>query len=157
MTKSRKGFTLIELIFTIVIIGVLAAVAIPKYQDLKNNATINGIVKVISSAKSSIPSAYANAVYLEGTSVSQLKLKDIFSIKGENWSYNNSNYYAYKTPDAQTNIVSISLRLNPKSKLFISVYCDNFSEEKLVQKCKDKYPTNYVDIFDAHYEMIELE
>lgn len=35
---AQKGFTLIELIITIVIIGVLAAVAIPKFQDLTNDA-----------------------------------------------------------------------------------------------------------------------
>jgi MSHA pilin protein MshA len=35
---THKGFTLIELIITIVIIGVLAAVAIPKFLDLSNDA-----------------------------------------------------------------------------------------------------------------------
>jgi len=35
---GHKGFTLIELIITIVIIGVLAAVAIPKFLDLSNDA-----------------------------------------------------------------------------------------------------------------------
>lgn len=35
---AQKGFTLIELIITIVIIGVLAAVAIPKFLDLSNDA-----------------------------------------------------------------------------------------------------------------------
>ena len=35
---AQHGFTLIELIITIVIIGVLAAVAIPKFQDLTNDA-----------------------------------------------------------------------------------------------------------------------
>ncbi len=38
MGMNEKGFTLIELIMVIVILGLLAVVAIPKYQDLKGEA-----------------------------------------------------------------------------------------------------------------------
>ncbi len=35
---NQKGFTLIELIIVIVILGILSAVAIPKYQDIRGEA-----------------------------------------------------------------------------------------------------------------------
>ncbi|GAX87087.1 conserved hypothetical protein [Lebetimonas natsushimae] len=55
----KKAFTLIELIFVIVIIGLLASVAVPKFTHLTTNAKSSSIKSIITSVQSAIDNIHS--------------------------------------------------------------------------------------------------
>jgi len=58
MRKSQQGFTLIELMIVVAIIGILAAIAIPAYQDYTIRAQISEGLTLSAGAKSAVSEYY---------------------------------------------------------------------------------------------------
>lgn len=60
MKKIQQGFTLIELMIVVAIIGILAAVALPAYQDYTIRAKMSEVIGMAAAAKTSMSEYYVS-------------------------------------------------------------------------------------------------
>ena len=60
MKKVQQGFTLIELMIVVAIIGILAAIAIPAYQDYTSRAKVSEAASLLDGIKTDVHEYYSN-------------------------------------------------------------------------------------------------
>ena len=91
-THTRTGFTLIELLIVVLIIGILAAIAIPKFQNSKGKAyasTLKSDLRNLATAQEAYyyeKSEYANAISLLDISISPGVTLNIVEASASGWS-----------------------------------------------------------------------
>lgn len=80
--KKQQGFTLIELMIVVAIIGILAAIAIPAYQDYTIRAQVSEGMSLCSGAKAAVTEFYQDRGVMP-TSNSQAGLEQPATINGK--------------------------------------------------------------------------
>jgi prepilin-type N-terminal cleavage/methylation domain-containing protein len=76
LPASQRGFTLIELIAILVILGVLASIAVPKYYDITREAQNRAALQAVTEGKARLSLQYARLFLENGTPPGAASLVD---------------------------------------------------------------------------------
>ena len=98
--KQQHGFTLIELMIVVAIIGILAAIAIPAYQDYTVRAKVSEGLNLAGAAKLAVAESYDSKGYMPTGGNTSFGLPSAASIS--------SNYVASIGVGAGTGIITIT-------------------------------------------------
>jgi len=135
---KRSAFTLIELIFVIVIIGVLAAVAVPKFKNLKQSAEANSIIKVTTDMAQAAAETAINQRDLENNA--SYTLKGLVNLNGKNWTWPDDNTSQYQGPNDLGVVAKIEM--TDDSTITYGIDCTQLKDDTTKEKCSKLNDTN---------------
>ena len=72
MSKKQMGFTLIEIVMVLVLLGILSAVAVPKYFDLRAQAELKAAQAIVAEGQARITATFAQNL-LDGKTCAQAR------------------------------------------------------------------------------------
>ena len=96
-----QGFTLIELVVVIVILGILAATALPKFINLQDDAREKSVKSTMAAFKSGVDLAHARYLVL-GSPTSLTRRNDVEIANGTEIDFNDDGYPAQSYSGADT-------------------------------------------------------
>ena len=132
----RRGFTLIETVFVLLILAVLAGVAVPKFLALRENARVKMIVTTTINGAASAYTAAQNLANLDDNTT--FKLKDILEIKAAGWYYNAAYFdgaWYCPNPEKTRSYGAIVLDQTKRAVVY-RILCDAFEKESERRACE---------------------
>ncbi|MGH7593786.1 MAG: type IV pilin protein [Gemmatimonadales bacterium] len=102
MLRNRKGFTLIELLIVVVIIGILAAIAIPKFAATKDKAKLASVKTDVRNTETAEEAYFSD--YATYGSFAQLQTASNFNLSSGNTMLIGTNASGYTVTATNTSI-----------------------------------------------------
>lgn len=127
--KFKKGFSVLEIIFAIVILGVIASIAVPKLLSSKDDASLSSIKQDIRTTTTAIQS-----YYMVNGSID--KISDALTLNSSTWTINDKKleYYDESTICVtieidDTNTLNLTINSANTGTICSSLISDGFSSQ----------------------------
>ena len=108
MKSVQKGFTLIELMIVVAIIGILAAIAIPAYQDYTVRAKLSEVIGTSAAAKTPLYEAYTSDGAMPAAT-DQVVLDALANFDASNFAGTTATTYAVSGTDSEVATITATL------------------------------------------------
>jgi type IV pilus assembly protein PilA len=117
MKKVQQGFTLIELMIVVAIIGILAAIALPAYQDYTVRGRVSELAVMASAMKSTVGENMANTPNDNTTWCNGVQIVSVASKNTASTACNNGTITATGTADAKNVVLTYLPNLDADGKV----------------------------------------
>ncbi len=113
MKTMQRGFTLIELMIVVAIVGILAAIALPAYQDYLVRSRVSEPLARLAQAKTSVAEFYASRNSTPTSAVEAgIDTTSTQYIVSADWDQTNNRIVAVMSSKVHTNLLNVPIYLN---------------------------------------------